>query len=455
MMDSITAGMRQSFTEQYSGDLFIFAPVKDESEISVFGNFAGEAVAPLDQLAEFETELAQIDNVKLISKMTVGMGRIETAMGEHSISSFWGVDPTVWNDSFAQHLIWHKGGLWRDYESAIALTKSVADTLSEDQDEAVTVGDKILMTVMGDNGIKIREMTVSGIFEFKTITSPQQENMSLIDLRTSQSLLSLDLQNDEVVELTEAESTVLGDVGDESLFGESALFSDNEDSFIAVANKVSFDQLNEELSATLKRDKTVVKNFIPQYQFAVVVLDNPSEVTKTQIEIQQWSGNNGLNWRIGDWENAAGFIGSMASAIKTVLNALVLIIAFVSTLIIMNTLVISVTERMQEIGTMRSIGAQKNFVRKMILAETLMLALVSVIVGVVLSGVVLFVVNITGIPASNEFMMIIFGGHALYPTMSISAIGQAAALMTVGALIACLYPLAIALKVSPLKAMQG
>ena len=70
-----------------------------------------------------------------------------------------------------------------------------------------------------------------------------------------------------------------------------------------------------------------------------------------------------------------------------------MIIAFVSTLIIMNTLVISVTERLQEIGTMRAIGAQKMFVRKMILAETLILAVSSSLIGVAISATILGILS--------------------------------------------------------------
>jgi putative ABC transport system permease protein len=121
----------------------------------------------------------------------------------------------------------------------------------------------------------------------------------------------------------------------------------------------------------------------------------------------------------------------------------------------MNTLVISVTERLQEIGTMRAIGAQKAFVRKMILTETLILALASALVGVLVGTVALWLISINGLPAANDIIKILFGGDALYPSVSVSAVLQAVSMMTLGAVLACLYPLAIALKVSPLKAMQG
>jgi putative ABC transport system permease protein len=455
VMDSISAGMRASFTEQYSGDLFIFAPFENESELSIFGAMGNEQADPLERFDEFEAELSQQENVKLVSKMTVGMGTMESSLGEQALSVFWGVDPTAWSNSFAQHLTWHKGGLWKPGETGVAIPKTQADDLAKAQGAPVDVGDSVLITVMGESGISIRELPVTGIFEFKTISAPQMELLSLVDLQSSQELLSLDEDNNYFVELSDAETNVLGEVSDGDLFGSDDLFGGEGDNLFTEVETVSMDSLDDELAQTLKRTESAESGFVPQYHFAVVLLENPNQLTETQVAISEWAAEKDLNWRIGDWENAAGFIGGMANSIKAVLNGLVMIIAFVSTLIIMNTLVISVTERLQEIGTMRAIGAQKMYVRKMILAETLILALASSFVGVSIAGVVLTVIGVNGIPASNEFLSVLFGGDALYPFLSLSAAVQAVSVMSIGALVACLYPLAIALKVSPLKAMQG
>ena len=65
---------------------------------------------------------------------------------------------------------------------------------------------------------------------------------------------------------------------------------------------------------------------------------------------------------------------SLATGTKLVFNIVVVVIAVVAIIIIMNTLVISVTERTTEIGTMRALGAQKSFVRRIIVWETVMTA---------------------------------------------------------------------------------
>jgi putative ABC transport system permease protein len=289
------------------------------------------------------------------------------------------------------------------------------------------------------------------------------ELMSLVDLKTSQALLSLNHQQVIEVQLSAAESDILGQVTEDSLFGEATLVGAAEPDLFGNGSSLITPELSNEsvvaepiaLAAHSSPGVAAHVTLPVQAQFAVLLLDNPADVAATQERLQAWVDANDLNWRVGDWTQAAGFIGSLVGGIKLILNGLVVLVAFVATLIIMNTLVISVTERLQEIGTMRAIGAQKAFVRKMILTETLILALASALVGVLLGTVALWLISINGLPAANDIIKILFGGDALYPSVSVSAVLQAVSMMTLGAVLACLYPLGIALKVSPLKAMQG
>ena len=463
IMDSISVGLRHSFTEQYSGDIFIYAPVEDEGDLSIFGSFGTDGVQALERFDEFAGQLAAQANVQSVSPTTVGRGILETNQGEQGGSLFWGIDPTVWQHSFAQPLTWLEGGLWSGDAPSIALSIGVADALAEAQGSPIKVGETLLITVMGDNGIKIREVTISGLFAFKTIAAPQLELMSLVDLKTSQALLSLNHQQVIEVQLSAAESDILGQVTEDSLFGEATLVGAAEPDLFGNGSSLITPELSNEsvvaepiaLAAHSSPGVAAHVTLPVQAQFAVLLLDNPADVAATQARLQAWVDANDLNWRVGDWTQAAGFIGNLVGGIKLILNGLVVLVAFVATLIIMNTLVISVTERLQEIGTMRAIGAQKAFVRKMILTETLILALASALVGVLVGTVALWLISINGLPAANDIIKILFGGDALYPSVSVSAVLQAVSMMTLGAVLACLYPLAIALKVSPLKAMQG
>jgi putative ABC transport system permease protein len=138
-----------------------------------------------------------------------------------------------------------------------------------------------------------------------------------------------------------------------------------------------------------------------------------------------------------------------------VFNTIVLIIAVVAVIIIMNTLVISVTERMSEIGTMRAIGAQKSFVRRMIVLETMLLAGISGTVGVGVGALVLFVLNRIGLKASNVFFEIIYGGPELRPELSLSSVLLSLVVIVAVGAISSAYPTALVMRTSPLKAMES
>ena len=120
----------------------------------------------------------------------------------------------------------------------------------------------------------------------------------------------------------------------------------------------------------------------------------------------------------------------------------------------MNTIVISVTERIPEIGTMRAIGAQKSFIRRMIIVETLMVSVIFGIIGIALGGLVLLFLYLKGIPATNIFFQILFGGKVLHPVMSVQSLVLSLVVTATIGILASLYPVSVALKIQPVQAMQ-
>jgi len=138
-----------------------------------------------------------------------------------------------------------------------------------------------------------------------------------------------------------------------------------------------------------------------------------------------------------------------------ILNVVIFVIAVVAIIIIMNTLVISVTERFAEIGTIRAIGGQRNFIRSMITTEVLMTTVVFGIIGMVLGALVVALFNTIGFKANdNVLLQILFGGQVLKPVLSVGALVVSLVVVAVIGVIASLYPTSVALGVSPVQAMQ-
>ena len=191
------------------------------------------------------------------------------------------------------------------------------------------------------------------------------------------------------------------------------------------------------------------------WHFLLVRLTDERMVKRALKELDEFFAVNNIDAEASDWLEAAGVVAEMAYGVKLVFNIIVFLIAIVAVIIIMNTLVISVTERMSEIGTMRAIGAQKTFVRSMILWETLLISGVFGGIGIIAGSLILLVLNITGIKAPNLFFEIIFGGPVLKPGLSLESVVMSFIIVLVVGVVSSLYPTSIVMKTEPVKAMQS
>jgi ABC-type lipoprotein release transport system permease subunit len=72
-------------------------------------------------------------------------------------------------------------------------------------------------------------------------------------------------------------------------------------------------------------------------------------------------------------------------------------------------------------------------------------------IGAALIGVL----NVAGVQASNTILQLLVGGTSLKPVISASALGTAVLVIVMIGIIAHLYPVAIALKIPPIRAIRA
>jgi len=186
---------------------------------------------------------------------------------------------------------------------------------------------------------------------------------------------------------------------------------------------------------------------------AAVMLEDGSQIRQTARAVREALKKAGLNVKVVDWQQAAGTIGQIVGVIRVVLYAAVSIIFIVALIIINNSMLMSTMERTREIGTMRAIGAQRGFIMRMFLGETLALSLIFGGLGVALgSGLVLWL-GATGIPASSDFFYFLYAGPRLHPVLYAQHVVVAFAVVAVVALLSTWYPARVAMKITPREAM--
>jgi putative ABC transport system permease protein len=181
---------------------------------------------------------------------------------------------------------------------------------------------------------------------------------------------------------------------------------------------------------------------------------SPAQAPIVIAAMNQWFEKEGIEAKAADWKTAAGPFAASIDVVRIIFNIAIIIVAVVAVIIMMNTLVISVIERTGEIGTMRALGAQKSFVRKMFLVETLTIALVFGVIGTLLSFGVIAGLSAAKIQATNPFLEILFAGKVLAPSINPFSVVWSLVLVALVAVVAHLYPVALALKVQPVRAMQ-
>jgi putative ABC transport system permease protein len=154
------------------------------------------------------------------------------------------------------------------------------------------------------------------------------------------------------------------------------------------------------------------------------------------------------------WSKASGPMGGMALIIKSALFIFVTLLFCVAVIIIVNTLTMSAIERASEIGMMRAIGARKSFIAGMFLGETAVLSTIFGGLGILAGILAVRVIPLFKITTANDMLQILYGGSFFNPLLSLSAVALTAFQLLVVTVIAALYPMRVAVEITPLDAIS-
>jgi putative ABC transport system permease protein len=120
----------------------------------------------------------------------------------------------------------------------------------------------------------------------------------------------------------------------------------------------------------------------------------------------------------------------------------------------MNTMIVSVIERTSEIGTMRAIGAEKKFVKKLFYSEAIILTSISALAGIIFAFICMAIFNACNIAVTNSIAKMILGGGLLHFTPTLKIILTTIIVALLGSIISNRYPVKSALKITPIKALS-
>jgi ABC-type lipoprotein release transport system permease subunit len=425
---------RASIVEYFTGDLVLYSSKSKEKPTP----FA--FTTPLPLIQDIKSVLDYLKTYGLV-KQYVALSQNYSLIsiddkGQKSELPFifYAIDPAQYNSTF-DNLKIISGSFFGIADGdksqtavtkpGILLTRAQTDVFAKNYNTTLSAGDSVTVLGLTEGGsVNAIKTTIAGIVEpihYKNVF----DYINFIDMDTYSRLYNF----------TGVKSSSLPD----SLNKAFAL--DDEASIFALGADSGFGKID---TATLSSEE------ISGYTMISVKLKDRDTLDQAMTEIVK-SNPTVLASR---WDEASGGFAAISSGFQAFIYIATLLIFLIVSLIFMNTLIINVIERTAEIGTMRAIGSRKSLIRKIFLAETFILNIFFAFIGIVIGAIILILVSKDGIPLPDTISQYLIGGGNLQVQISIVPFIEALAIICIVSVLATLYPIRVATRVTPLKAMS-
>jgi len=444
VLDTAAAGIRSEYRNRVTGDLYITA--RTEKPLTAFGwkdmNELATAIPRLGSHAAIKSFVSSLPGVESASSRAMGLAQVSSE-GDPEKSGFsiiMGVDAAEYATSFPDAFRLVDGAPLTAGGRGIL----VSDRVSESLGKALVAPLSSLSISTPGMSSAIAESTVLGNLAAED-SNIFMGMVSYVDIDTLRPLLGYYL-DDGRARANTAPAAAAAPAAAQSA---DELFSGD---LVSAGSAAVTDPAS--LVAGLASARSELRVDPDAWQYVVVKVKSGTSAASVRASIEAFLAREGIDARVYNWIDGAGMIASTVLSIKTIFDCVAVLIGLVSLLIIMNALVISVTERSAEIGTMRAIGCTRAFVKELIVSETVMLSSLAGLAGLLLGAGAIALMSAIGLRTSNFILKILFGGELFRPRLSLpGAAVTIVAVLAIGAL-ASLYPTRVALRVQPSVAMQ-
>lgn len=454
---------RETFIESFTGHILVRSisdnPVTIEGVSGFDSDIVGKTVPQYSHVYEY---LRSLEQVEAVTPQITGFVTIDYSDEQQSRGAFaptFGIESQSYLDMFPGNMEMLEGRFIEPGENAIILPNSTVEDIRNKLGIDIQVGDELKVQGFAGGGrsggasVKIRRLPLVGVYRYAA-QSTESQPFAYIDATSLRALTGMVVGTADAVDIDAEDSTLL-DSGEGEMFSADDLFA--SDAFASPEGDVEISLHDENLYGILGDLDERSQASVPDagaWSYILLRLKNEGAIKQTIAQINEHFQQEGIPVEAVDWSVASGTSAQFNQAFGLFFTIVVLILAVVAVIIIMNTLVISVIERTQEIGTMRSLGAQKQVVRRMFIAETMSISLVFGTIGLLAGALVIFLVNKAGIPTENVIVEMIFGGDVFRPVFDpMSPVVSYIVMVGIG-LISSWYPVRVALKIQPVEAMQ-
>ncbi len=465
-LESVNRGLEKDFRANVTGDLAISVIPEKGVAIDVFGvnttNISGEVpqIPALTDLERIEEILAETDGIKKKSKLISAQVILsKDAEIDFSVLQDDDKDLGIMDLPISMLFAGESGSFWELFpdlkmieghyptpgSNEIIVDTRVIEGFKKSWGKDLAVGDDVLLASMG--GV-IREGKVVGIFKPANEYSAMFQSV-YCEPGLARSFAELTYASSFSQELPESVDLSISEMSEDDFFGDDDFFTFDEGESV-LGSSTDFDSI---LGDTSLRDQ-LNKTDDGAWQFVLAKLDNPHADKKIVAALNKRFQEEGLNAQAMDWKKAAYSYSASVDGIGFIFNLLIIILAIVVFIIIMNTMVVSVIERTSEIGTMRAIGAEKKFVKKLFYSEAIILTALSSFGGIIFAFICMMIFNSFNIAITNSIAKMILGGGLLHFSPTPQIIITTILVALIGSIISNRYPVKSALRITPIKALS-
>ncbi len=468
-LESTRRGLEKDFRANYCGDVVIHGPSPEKGQVTLFGVTATVTVGSLPKtpaIPDTKGLLSLLEDVDGIAQKTTvisGLGLLnseavpedfevdEDQTANYPYFYYFAGDPKTYFEMFSKMKIL-EGDYPSQTEPSVLMDIRLKNKFEKYYKIPLAVGDKVLVSAFAITGSQtLREVSISGFYEQPDPNTAILE-LCYMDPNTARALSDLTYGSVYARELPETVDTSLSSLSEDDLFAlEAEIFDVSGNAVLEGGLKES--DLDAILGDTSLRDK-LNQTDDGAWHYVVLKLSNPSSAPIVIAKLNQLFAEKGLNLKAIDWKAASYDFASTTDMLSGIFTILIVLLAVVVFIVIMNTLIVSTIERTGEIGTMRALGAGRGFIRKLFFAESISITLLASIAGTVLALILSAVINAIGFTVTNSTAKLLLGGGSISLTPTFSSIIATILVILIGSAAANIYPVSVALKITPLKAMN-
>ena len=161
------------------------------------------------------------------------------------------------------------------------------------------------------------------------------------------------------------------------------------------------------------------------------------------------------NYDVVTWNDMNEFIIQYEDLANQYISILYLIVLAITATVVINTLIMSVFERTREIGILSAIGMKGRRIMAMFMAETTLLAIGGILVGLVLGILVVYFFSKNGFYIGNMGITGFLMSDTIYTKLAVDDAVNLTLMAFIITLLAGLYPALLASRMEPVEALRA